>query len=133
MQVKNFIFTFSCKFPVIDVWWLFFIGQLSQVKFGGILQGASSLVVLNSYKNGRKQMKIQVVFARTDVHTNEYLVQHVGYNPALGGILTLTSPGRVLPSAALTCSAHQAQLFMVALKEEEARALTHASAGHCNV
>lgn len=64
-------------------------------------------------------MKIQVVFARTHMHTNEYLVQHVGYSPAVGGILTLTSPGRVLPSAALPCSAHQAQLFTVALKDEE--------------
>lgn len=66
------------------------------------------------------------------MHTNEYLVQHVGYNPALGGILTVTSLGRVLPSAALTWSAHQAQLFMVALKDED-NTLTHVSAGHCKV
>lgn len=84
--------------------------------------------ILNSYMNGRKQIKLQVIFAPT----NAYLVEHVGNHPALGGILTLTLLGRVLPSAALTCSALQAQLFMVALKDEE-NTLQHISAGHWQV
>lgn len=41
---------------------------------------------------------------------------------ALGRILTFMSLGRLLPSTALACSAHQAQ-----------RALTHISAGHCRL
>lgn len=59
------------------------------------------------------------MFARAHVHTNEYLVQHIGYNPALGRILKLASLGKVLSSAALTCLAHQAQLFMVALIDDQ--------------
>lgn len=88
--------------------------------------------ILNSYMNGRKQIKLQVIFARTHAPTNAYLVEHVGNHPALGGILTLTLLGRVLPSAALTCLALQAQLFMVALKDEE-NTLQHISAGHWQV
>lgn len=53
------------------------------------------------------------------MHTDEYLVHPVGDNPALEGFLALTSVGRVLlPSTALTCWV-QAQLFTVALENEQ--------------
>lgn len=45
--------------------------------------------------------------ARTHMHIN-------------GEILTLTLTSRVSPSAALTGSAHRAQLFMGALKDKQA-------------
>jgi len=85
----------------------FLIGQLS---ISGLLQGASLLVVLNSYKNGRTQTKIQVIFVRTHkwvLRPARRLESCFRRDPhtSLGGVLTRL--------------AHQAQLFMVALKEEE--------------